>query len=105
MQHEPWLKLKDDSGSRVGNDRFEGFVMDLLDNLQNKTGARFEVEDQEERIVQINILLCEVNLQRDGRYGALDVTAGQWSGGTLSLYRCIIVYSCIIVSLYYCIVV
>ena len=43
-QHEPWLQLKADSGGRVGNDRFEGFVMDLLDQLADKTGARFEVE-------------------------------------------------------------
>jgi len=62
-QHEPWLHLKDDSASRVGNDRFEGFVMDLLHHLENKTGARFEV-----------------NLQRDGRYGALDENTGLWSG-------------------------
>ena len=48
-QHEPWLHLKDDSASRVGNDRFEGFVMDLLHHLENKTGARFEVEYNRER--------------------------------------------------------
>ena len=44
-QHEPWIKLKADSSSRLGNDRFEGFVMDLLDQLAAKTGARFEVEN------------------------------------------------------------
>lgn len=62
-QHEPWLHLKDDSASRVGNDRFEGFVMDLLHHLENKTGARFEV-----------------SLQWDGRYGGLDENTGLWSG-------------------------
>merc|ERR1711990_315819 len=62
VQHEPWLKLKDDSSNKVGNDRFEGFVMDLLENLGNKTGASFQV-----------------SLQRDGRYGGPD-EAGQWSG-------------------------
>ena len=44
FQHEPWLKLKDHSDSREGNDRFEGFVMDLLHLLENRTGSRFEVE-------------------------------------------------------------
>jgi len=62
-QHEPWFKLKDDSSIRVGNDRFEGFVMDLLGNLENKTGASFQVD-----------------LQRDGRYGGLDENTGDWSG-------------------------
>merc|ERR1712066_236130 len=62
-QHEPWFKLKDDSSNRVGNDRFEGFVMDLLGNLENKTGASFQV-----------------SLQADGRYGGLDENTGEWSG-------------------------
>jgi len=62
-EHEPWLKLKDDSDSREGNDRFEGFVMDLLHLLENRTGSRFEV-----------------SLQEDGRYGALDENTGRWSG-------------------------
>merc|ERR1712066_1166647 len=62
-EHEPWIKLKADSGSRLGNDRFEGFVMDLLDQLAAKTGARFEAD-----------------LQWDGRYGGLDENSGVWSG-------------------------
>ena len=54
VQHEPWLNLRHDSHSRAGNERFEGFVMDLLHHLENKTGARFEVEFNREREVSEN---------------------------------------------------
>merc|ERR1712184_189033 len=30
VPHEPWLKLKDDSSNRVGNDRYEGYLIDLI---------------------------------------------------------------------------
>jgi len=63
VKHEPWLRLKTDKMFRVGNDRYEGFVIDLLAQLANKTGASFQVE-----------------LQSDGRYGGLDANTGEWSG-------------------------
>jgi len=63
VKHEPWLRLRKDKMFRVGNDRYEGFVMDLLALLANKTGAVFQME-----------------LQSDGRYGAQDSDTGEWSG-------------------------
>ena len=54
--------LKDDSSNRSGNDRFEGFLMDLLNALADKLHVNFEVE-----------------LQADGRYGSRD-ESGEWTG-------------------------
>jgi len=62
VEHEPWLRLKTDKRLRVGNDRYEGFVMDLLGHLENKTGASFPV-----------------SLQSDGQYGRMDEDGG-WTG-------------------------
>lgn len=46
-----------------GNDRFEGYCIDLLRELSAILGFRYEV-----RLVE------------DGRYGALDESTGQWNG-------------------------
>ena len=46
-----------------GNDRFEGYCIDLLRELSGILGFRYEV-----RLVE------------DGRYGALDESTGQWNG-------------------------
>ena len=56
--------------------------MDLLHHLENKTGARFEVEIERERERERKFLifLSQVSLQWDGRYGALDENTGLWSG-------------------------
>ena len=50
-------------GPEGNGNHLEGFVMDLLDLLANKTGARFHL-----------------SLQSDGRYGAQDSDTGKWSG-------------------------
>ena len=62
FQHEPWLKLKDDSSNRVGNDRYEGYLIDLIDALHQKLGANFDI-----------------HIAGDGRYGA-PTDAGPWTG-------------------------
>lgn len=46
-----------------GNDRFEGYCIDLLKELSSILGFRYEV-----RLVE------------DGKYGALDESTGQWNG-------------------------
>lgn len=46
-----------------GNDRFEGYCIDLLRELSGILGFRYEL-----RLVE------------DGRYGALDESTGQWNG-------------------------
>ena len=62
IQHEPWLKLKDDSSNRVGNDRYEGYLIDLITALGQKLGANFDI-----------------HVAGDGRYGA-PTEAGTWTG-------------------------
>lgn len=46
-----------------GNDRFEGYCIDLLRELSGILGFRYEL-----RLVE------------DGKYGALDEGTGQWNG-------------------------
>lgn len=46
-----------------GNDRFEGYCIDLLRELSGILGFHYEV-----RLVE------------DGKYGALEETTGQWNG-------------------------
>merc|ERR1712110_51569 len=62
VPHEPWLKLKDDSSNRVGNDRYEGYLIDLIAALGQKLGANFDV-----------------HIAADGRYGA-PTDSGAWTG-------------------------
>ena len=53
--------------------------MDLLDQLADKTGARFEVENRENFFYVVRFV-CQVELQWDGGYGRLDENSGVWSG-------------------------
>lgn len=46
-----------------GNDRFEGFCVDLLRELSGILGFRYEI-----RLVE------------DGKYGVFEESAGQWNG-------------------------
>lgn len=62
VPHEPWLKLKDDSSNRVGNDRYEGYLIDLITALGQKLGANFDI-----------------HVAGDGRYGA-PTDDGSWTG-------------------------
>ena len=54
--------LKDDSSNRSGNDRYEGYLVDLLDALAQKLHVNYELQ-----------------LQQDGRYGMKD-ESGEWQG-------------------------
>ncbi|CAL8249643.1 unnamed protein product [Boreogadus saida] len=59
---EPYVMLKKSDKALVGNDRFEGFCIDLLKELANILGFSYEIR-----------------LVADGRYGSQD-DKGQWNG-------------------------
>ncbi|XP_004568827.1 glutamate receptor ionotropic, kainate 2 isoform X1 [Maylandia zebra] len=60
---EPYVMFKKSDKPLYGNDRFEGYCIDLLRELSSILGFRYEV-----RLVE------------DGKYGALDESTGQWNG-------------------------
>lgn len=62
-QEEPYVMFKKSDKPLYGNDRFEGYCIDLLRELANILGFTYEV-----RLVE------------DGRYGAQDENTGQWNG-------------------------
>uniref|UniRef100_A0AAQ5ZZA1 Glutamate receptor n=1 Tax=Amphiprion ocellaris TaxID=80972 RepID=A0AAQ5ZZA1_AMPOC len=62
-KEEPYVMFKKSDKPLYGNDRFEGYCIDLLRELSGILGFRYEV-----RLVE------------DGRYGALDDSTGQWNG-------------------------
>lgn len=63
VQEEPYVMFKKSDKPLYGNDRFEGYCIDLLRELSGILGFRYEV-----RLVE------------DGKYGALDESTGQWNG-------------------------
>ena len=64
-QNPPYLTVvTGDKPGLFGNGRYEGFLMDLVAALENSTGARLEVD-----------------LVKDGRYGARpEQGGGPWTG-------------------------
>lgn len=62
-QEEPYVMFKKSDKPLYGNDRFEGYCIDLLRELSGILGFRYEV-----RLVE------------DGKYGSLDDGTGQWNG-------------------------
>ncbi|XP_019727175.1 glutamate receptor ionotropic, kainate 2-like isoform X3 [Hippocampus comes] len=60
---EPYVMFKKSDKPLYGNDRFEGYCIDLLRELSGILGFQYEV-----RLVE------------DGKYGALDESTGQWNG-------------------------
>lgn len=62
-QEEPYVMFKKSDKPLYGNDRFEGYCIDLLRELSSILGFRYEL-----RLVE------------DGKYGALDESTGQWNG-------------------------
>lgn len=63
QQEEPYVMFKKSDKPLYGNDRFEGYCIDLLRELANILGFTFEV-----RLVE------------DGKYGVQDENTGQWNG-------------------------
>uniref|UniRef100_A0A8C2G5B6 Glutamate receptor n=1 Tax=Cyprinus carpio TaxID=7962 RepID=A0A8C2G5B6_CYPCA len=62
VQEEPYVMLKRSDKALVGNDRFEGFCIDLLKELASIMGFSYEI-----------------HLVPDGKYGLQD-DKGQWNG-------------------------
>uniref|UniRef100_A0A8D3C0G5 Glutamate receptor n=1 Tax=Scophthalmus maximus TaxID=52904 RepID=A0A8D3C0G5_SCOMX len=62
-KEEPYVMFKKSDKPLYGNDRFEGYCIDLLRELSTILGFRYEV-----RLVE------------DGKFGALDEGTGQWNG-------------------------
>ncbi|XP_064637825.1 glutamate receptor ionotropic, kainate 2-like isoform X1 [Lineus longissimus] len=59
----PFVKLKDNSANRTGNDRFEGYCIDLLENIAAIHGFEYEIY-----------------LVPDGKFGAEQEKDGMWDG-------------------------
>ncbi|TKS81579.1 Glutamate receptor ionotropic, kainate 2 [Collichthys lucidus] len=62
-KEEPYVMFKKSDKPLYGNDRFEGYCIDLLRELANILGFTYEV-----RLVE------------DGKYGAQEENTGQWNG-------------------------
>lgn len=62
MQENPYVMYKKSDKELVGNDRFEGYCLDLLKELSNILGFTYEVR-----------------LVADGKYGAQN-DKGEWNG-------------------------
>merc|ERR1712128_6197 len=63
LRGAPYLDLKTDHAGRTGNDKYEGYIMDLLAELGSKLGCTFSI-----------------HMVADGRYGQYDSASGAWTG-------------------------
>merc|ERR1719339_104206 len=63
LRGEPYLSLKADHAGRTGNDKYEGYIMDLLDELASKLTCKFSVK-----------------MVADDKYGTFDPATGKWAG-------------------------
>ena len=52
-----------DEEEPTGNNRFEGFCVDLLEQIANQVGFNYQIE-----------------LVEDNNYGAVNFTTGEWNG-------------------------
>ncbi|OWA49771.1 Glutamate receptor 2 [Hypsibius exemplaris] len=67
---EPYMMLKKPETGRIGNDRYEGFCVELLEKLSEKGNFTYEIK-----------------LVGDGKYGVMDPNTGQWNGMIGELVR------------------
>jgi len=72
MQDPPYLTLKPNSAFLAGNDRFEGYLADILRLLAASVGFDYEIR-----------------LSRDGKHGDLHVD-GVWDGMIGDVHRGVI---------------
>ena len=63
MQSQPYFMNKESKELLTGNDRFEGFVIDVIDEISQMLGFHyiFKVVD-------------------DGNYGSINRVTGEWNG-------------------------
>jgi hypothetical protein len=62
LQEKPYLEERKSEQALVGNDKFQGFCVDLLEEVSNIVGFQYKIR-----------------LVPDGKYGALD-DMGVWNG-------------------------
>jgi len=62
--HEPFMMLKPDHSNRIGNDKYEGFLMDLLHEVSSN----------------LKFKTLSVSVVPDGKYGRYDNTTNSWNG-------------------------
>ncbi|KAK3923821.1 Glutamate receptor ionotropic, kainate 1 [Frankliniella fusca] len=64
MKHEtPYVMLRDGWANLTGNDRFEGFCIELLQTIAATVGFEYTLQ-----------------LVPDGKYGVFDLDTGEWNG-------------------------
>jgi len=62
--HEPFMMLKPDHSNRIGIDKYEGFLMDLLHEVSSN----------------LKFKTLSVSVVPDGKYGRYDNTTNSWNG-------------------------
>ena len=63
FQNAPFIMLKKDSETLFGNDRYEGYNVDLIQEISKILGFNYTIK-----------------LVEDGQYGSYDKETGEWSG-------------------------
>lgn len=63
MQSDPYFMLKESSETLTGNDRFEGFVVDVIDEVSKLLGFNYVLK-----------------IVSDNNYGTYNVETGEWNG-------------------------
>nr|WBU77235.1 ionotropic receptor [Odontothrips loti] len=64
MKHEtPYVMLRDGHANMTGNDRYEGFCIELLQTIAATVGFEYTLQ-----------------LVPDGKYGVFDLESGEWNG-------------------------
>ncbi|XP_032790934.2 glutamate receptor ionotropic, kainate 2 [Daphnia magna] len=65
---DPYFMLKESADMLTGNDRFEGFVVDVIDEVSKLLGFKYVLR-----------------MAADSNYGTLDPVTGEWNGIILEL--------------------
>lgn len=60
---DPYVMLREESEQLTGNDRYEGFCVDLIHTLSEMIGFNYTIKTADDKL-----------------YGSLDNTTGEWSG-------------------------
>ena len=63
FQTKPYASLKDSLTKRIGNDRFEGYTIDIIEELSKMRGFNYTFVVQE-----------------DKNYGTYNNVTGEWNG-------------------------
>jgi len=83
---EPYTMFKESAISRTGNEQFEGFAVDLIEELSKLMGFRYKFQ-----------------LVKDGAYGIKD-DKGEWNGMIGNYFQSFIPICVISVDIFYSII-